>query len=117
VVLILVVAAMAGCAAKERGQITGMQKVLDSGTTSGAGPVLLDKTLALYRNGKAWNREPELKGSAPAGPHSYLLFHFLQMRTAGWKDVDLDDVVVLSGAAGPARRPRPGRPDPARPRH
>jgi len=71
-----------------------------AGETKGAPTeVFLKETLDLYRNGKAWNRVPEPEGSARAGQHSYLTFHFLQMRAAGWDEVDLDGVVVLSGAS------------------
>jgi len=64
------------------------------------GAKLLSGTLALFQNGKAWNRVPDPEAAAPAGPHELLISHFLQMRAAGFENVDLDDVVVLSGASG-----------------
>jgi hypothetical protein len=59
-------------------------------------PVLLEQVVALFKNGKSWNSVPNIV-TGP-GPHSYLLMHFLQMRAAGWKGIDLDEMTALSGA-------------------
>jgi hypothetical protein len=60
--------------------------------------VLLDDAVALYQDQKSWYSEKRPL-DAEVGPHTYLVFHFLQMHAAGWKDVDVDEVAVVSGAS------------------
>ncbi len=59
--------------------------------------VLLEEVVREWKDPAALNREKDTV--VGPGPHSYLLMHLLQMRAAGWNDIDLDEVTALSGAS------------------
>jgi hypothetical protein len=59
--------------------------------------VFLDGLVDLYRDPKSWYREKGLVDMG-VGPHTYLVYHSLQMKAAGW-DTDIDEVAAVSGAS------------------
>jgi len=58
--------------------------------------VLLDGLVDLYRDPRSWYKERGLLDMG-VGPHTYLIYHFLQMKAAGW-DIGIDEVAAVSGA-------------------
>jgi hypothetical protein len=59
--------------------------------------VLLDGLSDLFQDPKSWYREKGLVDMG-VGPHTYLIYHCLQMKAAGW-DIDIDEVAAVSGAS------------------
>ena len=58
--------------------------------------VFLDGLVDMYQDPKSWYRENGFVDIS-VGPHTYLIYHFLQMKAAGW-DIGIDEVVAVSGA-------------------
>ena len=54
--------------------------------------VVVDEVLDLCKSAE----EQQMFG----GPHPDFVFHFIQMRAAGWDTMDLDTMVAVSGASG-----------------
>ena len=59
--------------------------------------VFLDCLVDLFQDPKSWYREEGLVDMS-VGPHTYLIYHSLQMKAAGW-DTDIDEVAAVSGAS------------------
>jgi len=59
--------------------------------------ILLTPVVDLFNHPQRWTRTAnQVQGP---GPHSDLIMHFLQMRAAGWNDIDLDEIAVISGSS------------------
>jgi hypothetical protein len=59
--------------------------------------VFLDGLIGLFQDPRSWYREKGLVDMG-VGPHTYLIYHSLQMKAAGW-DIDIDEVAAVSGAS------------------
>jgi len=59
--------------------------------------VFLDGLVDLYQNPESWYREEGLVDMG-VGPHTYLIYHSLQMKAAGW-ETGIDEVAAVSGAS------------------
>ena len=52
-----------------------------------------------YLVGRIGHHAIAVKDEVYTQPHVYLSFHVIQMRAAGWKDTDFDEVAAVSGAS------------------
>ena len=60
-------------------------------------PVVVESAIKAYEKQfpKGWWDKDKIN----AAPHSHFWFHLRQMHAAGWKDMDLDTLVAVSGAS------------------